>query len=47
MIWLVLLIALIAIFGLGSLLEAAFWALLVIAAIVVLVGLAIGRVIGR
>jgi hypothetical protein len=47
MIWLVLLIALIAIFGLGTVLEAAFWTLLVIAAIVVLVGLAVGRVIGR
>lgn len=45
--WLVLLIALIAIFGIGSLLEAAFWTLLVIAAIVVVVGLAIGRVVGR
>jgi hypothetical protein len=47
MIWLILLIALIAIFGLGTLLEAAFWTLLVVAAIVVLVGLAVGRVIGR
>lgn len=47
MLWLVLLIALIAIFGLGSLLEAAFVTLLIIAAIVLVVGLAIGRVIGR
>lgn len=45
--WLVLLIALVAIFGIGSILEAAFWTLLVIAAIVVVVGLAIGRVVGR
>lgn len=47
MLWLILLIALIAIFGLGSILEAAFWTLLVIAAIVVLVVLAVGRLIGR
>ena len=47
MLWLVLLIALVAIFGLGSLLEAAFVTLLIIAAIVLVVGLAIGRVIGR
>lgn len=47
MVWLILLIALIAIFGLGSILEAAFVTLLIIAAIVLVVGLAIGRVIGR
>lgn len=47
MIWIVLLIALIAIFGIGSVLEAAFWTLLLIAAVVVVVGLAIGRVVGR
>ena len=47
MLWLILLIALIAIFGLGSLLEAAFVTLLIIAAIVLVVGLAIARVIGR
>lgn len=47
MFWLVLLVALIAIFGLGSILEAAFVTLLIIAAIVVVVGLAIARVIGR
>ena len=47
MLWLVLLIALIAIFGLGTLLEAAFVTLLIIAAVVLVVGLAIGRVIGR
>ena len=47
MIWLILLIALIAIFGLGSILEAAFVTLLIIAAIVLVVGLAIARVIGR
>ncbi len=45
--WIVLLIALIAIFGLGSVLEAAFWTLLVIAAVVVVIVLAVGRVIGR
>ena len=47
MLWLLLIIALIAIFGLGTLLEAAFWTLLVIAAVVIVVVLAIGRVIGR
>lgn len=47
MIWLVLIIALIAIFGLGTVLEAAFWTLLLIAAIVVVVGLALARVLGR
>lgn len=47
MVWLILLIALIAIFGLGSLLEAAFVTLLIIAAVVLVVGLAIARVIGR
>lgn len=46
MLWLVLLIALIAIFGLGSVLEAAFVTLLIIAAIVLVVGLANARVIG-
>ena len=47
MLWLVLLIALIAIFGLGSILETAFVTLLIIAAVVLVVGLAIARVIGR
>lgn len=47
MLWLLLLIALIAIFGLGSVLEAAFLTLLLIAAVVVVVGLAIARVLGR
>lgn len=47
MLWLVLIIALIAIFGLGTLLEAALVTLLIIAAVVVVVALAIGRVIGR
>lgn len=47
MVWLILLIALIAIFGLGSILEAAFVTLLIIAAVVLVVGLAIARVIGR
>ena len=47
MLWLLLVIALVAIFGLGSVLEAALWTLVVIAAVVVLVVLAIGRVLGR
>ncbi len=47
MIWIVLIVALIAIFGVGTLLEAAFWTLLVIAAVVVVVALALARVVGR
>jgi hypothetical protein len=47
MLWLILLIALTAIFGLGPILEAALVTLLIIAAIVLVVGLAIARVIGR
>lgn len=47
MLILLLIIALIAIFGLGTLLEAAFVTLLVIAAVVVIVGLAVARVLGR
>lgn len=47
MIWILLLIALVAIFGLGSVLEAAFFTLLLIAAIVVVIGLAFARVVGR
>lgn len=47
MLWIILLILLIAVFGLGSVLEAAFWTLVVIAAVVVVAGLAIGRVLGR
>lgn len=47
MLWILLVIALVAIFGLGSLLEAAFVTLLIIAAVVVVVVLAVGRVIGR
>jgi hypothetical protein len=46
MLWLILFIALVAIFGLGTVLEAAFWTLLIIAAVVIVVGLAIGRLIG-
>lgn len=47
MIWIVLVILLIAIFGLGTLFEAAFWTLLIMAAVVVIAGLAIARVVGR
>jgi hypothetical protein len=45
--WLVVLIALIAIFGLGSLLKATFLTLIVIAAVVLFFALVIARVIGR
>lgn len=47
MLWLILLVAVIAIFGLGSLLKAGLVLLVVIAAVVIVVGLAIGRVVKR
>lgn len=47
MIWLILLVLLVIVFGLGTVLEVAFWTLLVIAAVVVVMGLAIARVLGR
>lgn len=40
MFWLLVLLLLIVVFGLGTVLEAAFWTLVVVAAIVLLVGLA-------
>lgn len=45
MVWLLVLIALIAVFGLGTVLEAAFWALVLIALAVVLIGFAASRAI--
>lgn len=47
MIWLLLIILLILVFGLGSVLEAAFWTLLIVAAVVVVLTLAGARVFGR
>ncbi len=47
MIWLVVLIVLVAIFGLGTLLEAAFWTLLVVAAVVVALAVLGARLFGR
>lgn len=47
MIWLLLLVALILIFGLGSVLEAALWILLVLAALVVVLAIAAGRALRR
>lgn len=47
MIWLLLIVLLVLIFGLGTVLEAAFWTLLVIAAAVVIFGLAVARALGR
>jgi hypothetical protein len=46
-VWLLLIIALIAIFGVGTVLEATFWTLLIIAAVVALVLLAASRVLQR
>lgn len=47
MIWILLIFLLILVFGLGSVLEAAFWILLIIAAAVVILALAIARALGR
>lgn len=47
MIWLILIVLLILVFGLGSVLEAAFWTLLIIAALVIVMSLAVARVLGR
>lgn len=47
MIWILLIIALIAIFGVGTVLEVTFWTLLIIAAVVALVLLAASRVLQR
>lgn len=46
-VWILLIIALIAIFGVGTVLEATFWTLLIIAAVVALVLLAASRVLQR
>lgn len=45
MIWLLLVILLVAIFGIGTVLEAAFWALLVIAGLVVLAFVLLSRLV--
>ncbi|HVM17404.1 MAG TPA: hypothetical protein VM290_07480 [Gaiellaceae bacterium] len=45
--WIVLIILLIAIFGIGTLLEATLWVLLIIAAIVVVGALLGGRALSR
>lgn len=47
MIWILLLILLILVFGLGSVLEAAFWTLLIVAAAITVAVLATARVLGR
>lgn len=47
MIWLLLIVLLALIFGLGTVLEAAFWTLLIIAAAVVILSLAVARALGR
>jgi hypothetical protein len=44
-IWLLLVVLLIAIFGIGTVLEAAFWALLVIAGLVVLAFVLLTRLV--
>ncbi len=45
MIWIVLLLLLAAIFGIGQVLEAAFWTLVVIAALVVLAFVVVRRLL--
>ncbi len=47
MIWILLIILLILVFGLGSVLEATLWVLLIIAAVVVVLTLAGARALGR
>ncbi len=47
MLWLILLVLLVLVFGLGTVLEATFWTLVIIAAVVVVLGLAIARAVGR
>lgn len=47
MIWLLLIVLLIAVFGIGTVLEAAFWALLIVAAVVVAAVVLISRLIAR
>ena len=47
MIWLILLVLLVLVFGLGTVLEAALWTMLIVAAVVIVVGLAIARALGR
>lgn len=47
MIWLFLIVLLVLVFGLGSVLEAAFWTLLIIAAVVIVLTLAGARALGR
>lgn len=45
MIWLLLVILLIAIFGVGTILEAAFWTLLIIAGLVLLAFILVSRLV--
>ena len=47
MLWLLLAVLLIAVFGIGTVFEAAFWVLLVIAAIAVVVTVLISGALGR
>ena len=47
MIWIILLILLIAVFGLGTLLEAAFWTLLIIGVVVVAAVVGLSRLVRR
>ena len=47
MVWIFLLILLIAVFGLGTLFEAAFWTLLIIGVVVVGAVIALQRLIAR
>lgn len=46
-IWIILLILLIAVFGLGTLLEAAFWTLLIIGVVVVAAVVGLSRLVRR
>lgn len=47
MLWILLIILLIAVFGIGAILEAALWTLVIVAAVVIVAGLLVGRLVTR
>ena len=46
MLWIILIVLLIAVFGIGTFLELAFWTLLIAAAVVIVLGVLLARAIG-
>jgi hypothetical protein len=47
MLWIILIILLILVFGVGTILELAFWILLIVAVVIVIGALLGGRALGR